>query len=83
MDWPIFRPSTVRLMADARARLVAAGGGKEEIYVGDHDVEDVGKKEIYVGDRDVAGLGKNFMTEGSRREGIAAYTLHLRRWVEW
>ncbi|CAN0134274.1 unnamed protein product [Ascophyllum nodosum] len=81
VDWPIFRPSTVRLMADARARLVAAGGGKEEIYVGDHDVEDVGKKEIYVGDRDVAGLGKNFMTEGSRREGIAAYTLHLRRYA--
>lgn len=65
MDWPIFRPSTVRLMADARARLVAAAACKT--------------KEIYVGDRDIMGLGKNYMTEASRIEGIAAYTLHLRR----
>lgn len=56
----------MRLIADARARLVAAG---------------VDKKEIYVGDRGVAGLGKNYMTEASRLEGIATYTLHLRRWV--
>ena len=54
----------VRLMVDARARLVAAGAAK---------------KEIYVGDRAVAGLGKNYMTEASRLEGIATYTLHLRR----
>lgn len=56
----------MRLMVDARARLVAAG---------------VGKKEIYVGDRAVAGLGKNYMTEASRLEGIDTYTLHLRRWA--
>lgn len=54
----------MRLMADARARLVAAG---------------VERKSIYVGDRAVAGLGKNYMTEASRLEGIATYTLHLRR----
>lgn len=54
----------VRLMADARARLIAAGADG---------------KEIYIGDRGVAGLGKNYMTEASRLEGIATYTLHLRR----
>ncbi|CAB1104763.1 unnamed protein product [Ectocarpus sp. CCAP 1310/34] len=64
VDWPVFRPSMMRLMADARARLVAAG---------------LNKTEIYVGDRGVAGLGKNYMTEASRLEGIATYTLHLRR----
>ncbi|CAM9258645.1 unnamed protein product [Ectocarpus fasciculatus] len=64
VDWPVFRPSMMRLMADARARLVAAG---------------LNKREIYVGDRGVAGLGKNYMTEASRLEGIATYTLHLRR----
>ncbi|CAM9609889.1 unnamed protein product [Laminaria digitata] len=66
VDWPVFRPSMMRLMADARARLVAAG---------------VNKKEVYVGDRAVAGLGKNYMTEASRLEGIETYTLHLRRYA--
>ncbi|CAN0072560.1 unnamed protein product [Ectocarpus sp. 12 AP-2014] len=66
VDWPVFRPSMMRLMADARARLVAAG---------------LNKREIYVGDRGVAGLGKNYMTEASRLEGIATYTLHLRRYA--
>lgn len=64
VDWPVFRPSMMRLMVDARARLVAAGENK---------------KEVYVGDRAVAGLGKNYMTEASRLEGIETYTLHLRR----
>lgn len=53
-------------MADARKRLVDAG---------------VDRKDVYVGDRAVAGLGKNYMTEASRLEGIATYTLHLRRCV--
>ena len=64
VDWPVFRSSMMRLMADARARLVAAG---------------VSKKEVYVGDRAIAGLGKNYMTEASRLEGIESYTVHLRR----
>lgn len=67
MDWAIFRPSTMRLMADARARLIVAGN-KE-------------KKEYYVGDRAIPGLGKNYMTEKSRTDGIATYTLHLHRYV--
>lgn len=65
MDWPVFRPSMIRLIADARARLVAAGAQMQDIYVGD---------------RAVSGLGKNYMTEASRLEGIATYTLHLRRY---
>ncbi|CAM9416364.1 unnamed protein product [Scytosiphon promiscuus] len=66
VDWAVFRPSMMRLIVDARARLIAAG---------------VNKKEVYVGDRGVAGLGKNYMTEASRLEGIATYTLHLRRYA--
>lgn len=65
MDWAVFRLSIMRLMADARARLVAAG------------VAD--KRAVYIGDRAIPGLGKNYMTEQSRIDGIAAYTLHLHR----
>ncbi|KAG5176434.1 hypothetical protein JKP88DRAFT_335083 [Tribonema minus] len=45
---------------------------------------------VYVGEAQVAGLGKNVMTEAARRQGEAAYTLHIRcyalaallRWLE-
>lgn len=54
----------MKLVAGARARLVAAASAK---------------KDIYLGDRDIAGLGKNYMTEAARLTGVASYTLHLRR----
>ncbi|CAM9698119.1 unnamed protein product [Chrysoparadoxa australica] len=70
-DWPVFRPSTVRLMVNARSALRIA----EAV-----EVADTKGAAIYTC-KGCRGLGKNFMTEQGRLEGIEAYTLHIRRYL--
>lgn len=64
----VFRLDTVELMVDARMRLIKPKGETK--------LKDSRGEAIWT-DREVLGLGKNYMTESSRRKGIAAYTRYI------
>ncbi len=63
-----FRPSTVRMMVDARARLAAAAGKGTR----------VGDGEVVYTSKQVPGLGKNYMLEKARKKGMLAYSDFIR-----
>ena len=62
VEWQVFRPEIMKLVVDARDRLVTAGGNKKNSYT----------------ESDIFGLGKNFLTESSRLKAIDTYTFIIR-----
>ncbi|CAM9593776.1 unnamed protein product, partial [Phaeothamnion confervicola] len=64
-DWPVFRRDVVSLVESALDRLLAASDGCPEVYM-----------PVVL-----KGLGENFVTRKALLDGVAVYTLHLRRYA--